>query len=71
MVLPLLANPLLATRTFWALGCKMAFSLSSDLRIQGLGSVSSTSPCTILAGMWVGELPGLPSFWADSAASAI
>jgi len=60
MLLPLLANPLLATGTFWALGCKMAFSLSSYLRIQGLGNASSTSLCTFLAGVWVAEVPRLP-----------
>lgn len=71
MVLPLLANPLLATGTFWALGCKAAFSLSSDLTIQGLGNASDTSLCTIPAGIWVGKAPGLPLFWLDAGASAI
>lgn len=71
MVLPLLANPLLAPGSFWPLGCKTAFSFSSDLRIRGLGKVSGTLLCTILAAMWVGEVPGLPSFWVGTTASAI
>lgn len=60
MAFPLVANPLLAAGTFGALGCKAAFSLSSDPSIQGLGNVCAL--CTMLAGMWVGEVPALLSF---------
>lgn len=57
MVLPLLAHTLLATGTFWTLVNKIGHSLPSVLRIRHLGNMLWYFLCTILAGMWLGEVP--------------
>lgn len=62
MALPLLAHSLLATGTFWALVSKIGNSLPSVLRTGHLGNVFWYFLCTILAGVWLGEVLGLPSF---------
>lgn len=62
MVLPLLAHTLLATGTFWTLVSRIGNTLPSLLRIWHLDNLFWYFLCTILAGMWLGEVPGLPSF---------
>lgn len=62
MVLPLLAHTLPATGMFWTLVSKIGNPLPSVSRIEHLGTLFWYFLCTILAGVWLGEVPGLPSF---------
>lgn len=66
MVFPLLAHTPLATGTFWTPVSKIGNALPSVLRTGHLGTVFWYFLCTILAGMWLGKVPGLPSLQVNT-----